>query len=289
MDLKYAQKKNWEITYRSKCLESMSSDTLLAFHKEIHSFLEVLNKKDENNPDWKELQCNMLAMEYFVVTQYNMLTKGDYFPGMFEDDCLIESPEERKKFHSDQGGAMNRKRLEEVASEIDIEECLSLPDKELYIEILKEIKSMFDGLEEHAFTGRSKKHPLLNDFDDQKLWTAINFVYDCRTEFDLLKNTNKNPDIVAAQLAMEELWKAFGSEEYRELSDEEEERFLQRVESFHESIKEIDSPSYDLKRLDMDCRTICSIIMMNQNIKNTGKTGLEDYLDTLESKRKKVG
>lgn len=180
---------------------------------------------------------------------------------------------------------MNRKMLEEVASEIDIEECLRLPDKQLYIEIVKEVRSMFEGLEEHAFTGKSKKHPLLNGMEEKKLWEAISLVYDLRVQFDLLKSTNKNPDIVIAQLAMQELWEAFGSDEYRQLSDEEEERFLKRVESFHESIKEIDSPSYDLKRLDMDCKTICSIIMMNQNIKHTGKTGLEDNFEDLLKKK----
>lgn len=270
MNLEDAQSYSSEIIFKCKYLDKMSSELLMILLRDVQSFLEEMKSNDECDPEWEELQCNMLAMEYFIITQHNMLTKGDYFPGMNEDE---EVPGTTELVMEEEN--MKRKRLEEVASEIDIEECLNLPDKELYIEIVKEIKSMFEGLEEHAFTGKSKKHPLINGFDDKKLWTAINFVYDFRTEFDLLKCTNKNPDIVAAQLAMQELWKAFGSDEYRQLSDEEEERFLQRVESFHESIKEVDSPSYDLKRLDMDCKTICSIIMMNQNIKHTGKTGLE--------------
>ena len=287
MELKLAQKKSWDISYRSKCLESMSSDTLLAFQKEVQSFLKFLNKQDENDSEWKELQCSMLAMEYFVITQYSMLTKGDYFSGMYEDEevCTAELPQKEDN--------MERKRLEDVADIIDIEECLDLPDDELREEIKKELIDMFEGLEEHAFTGKSKKHPLLNGMSEKERWEAINLVYDLRVEFELLKFTNKNPDIVVVQLAMQEPWEAFGSDEYSKLDDEEEERFLKRVESFREQLKEIDSPSYDLKRLDFDCMTICSIIMMNQNVKQSGsalgESAAEDFFSLLTKDKKKVG
>ncbi len=86
MNLKNAQEICLSLTMKLDQLDSMSSEELAMLLNEVREFSGKIKGENQNDPSWKEVRCNALAMEFFIITQHNMLTKGDYLPHLSDED-----------------------------------------------------------------------------------------------------------------------------------------------------------------------------------------------------------
>ena len=66
-------------------------------------------------------------------------------------------------------------------------------------------------------------------------------------------------------------WVEIGSDNFNDLSLEELEHLLSRLESFHCSISTMVNDSEEFSRIETDCKAQMSLVIMRQNFLATGK------------------